>query len=76
MIKIIYQVFYLITWSLTLGEEFTIQYLETKSSGKFGTERDEVNKEWRIMYNEKFLDLYKPNSFIRIMKSGRRDSVA
>jgi hypothetical protein len=37
----------------------------------FGTKRDEVIGEWRILHNEKLYDVYSSSNIIRMIKSRR-----
>jgi len=47
------------TWSLTLREERRVRLFENRVlRGIFGTKRDEVTREWRILHNAELYDLY------------------
>jgi hypothetical protein len=47
------------TWSVTLREEHRLRVFENRVlRGIFGSERDEVTGEWRILHNEELNDLY------------------
>jgi hypothetical protein len=37
----------------------------------FGRKRDEVTREWSILHNEKFNDLYSSPDIVRMIKSRR-----
>jgi hypothetical protein len=47
------------TWSLKLREERRLRPSKNKVlRRKFGPRRDEVGREWRILYSEGLIDLY------------------
>jgi hypothetical protein len=57
---------------LTLREEHRLGEFENRVLRRiFGTKRDEVTGEWRILRNEEFNDFYSSLSIIRMIKSRR-----
>jgi len=60
------------TCSLTLREERKLRVFENMVLRRlFGTRRDEVTGEWRILYNEELNDLYSSPNVVRVIKSIR-----
>jgi hypothetical protein len=58
--------------SLTLREEHRLRVFENKVLRRiFGSKRDEVRGEWRILHNEELHKLYSSPKLIRMIKSRR-----
>jgi len=59
-------------WSLTLREERRLRVFENRVMRRvFGSKRDEVPGEWRILHNEELRDLYSLPKIVRVVKSRR-----
>ena len=60
------------TWSVTLREERKLRVFENRVlRGIFGSNRDEVTREWRKLHNEELNDLYCSPNIVRVLKSRR-----
>jgi hypothetical protein len=60
------------TWSLTLKEERRLRFSENRTLRRiFGSNRDEVTEDWRILQNEELNDLYSSHNIVRVIKSKR-----
>ena len=59
-------------WSLTLREECRLRVFENRVFRKiFGSNRDEITREWGKLHNEELNDLYCSLNIIRVIKSRR-----
>jgi hypothetical protein len=58
--------------SVNVREEHTLQVFENKVLTKiFGSMKDEVNEQFRILYNKEFQDLYRLSGIFRKLQFGR-----
>jgi hypothetical protein len=57
------------TWSLTLREEHRLRVLgNTVLRRIFGSDRDEVTKEWRKLRNEELNEMYHSTNIVQVIK--------
>jgi hypothetical protein len=62
------------SWSLTLREERRLRVFENRVLRRiFGSQRDELIRDWRKLRNEKLNNLYFSPNIVRVITSRRRD---